>query len=114
MPSTAAARRPTTRARDRTQRLLIDAAVRVFARKGFHASRVGDIAEEAGVAHGLLYTHGRQLGSFHGFDCSAIAMQIAGGMLASALGRWKPQQAIAQLPLMAYRERQHFLLRICV
>jgi AcrR family transcriptional regulator len=27
----------------------------VFARKGFHASRVGDIAEEAGVAHGLLY-----------------------------------------------------------
>ena len=32
-----------------------DAAVRVFARKGFHASRVGDIAEEAGVAHGLLY-----------------------------------------------------------
>jgi len=29
--------------------------VRVFARKGYHASRVGDIAEEAGVAHGLLY-----------------------------------------------------------
>ena len=29
--------------------------MRVFARKGFHATRVGDIAEEAGVAHGLLY-----------------------------------------------------------
>jgi len=29
--------------------------VRVFARKGYHASRVGDIAEEAGVAYGLLY-----------------------------------------------------------
>jgi TetR/AcrR family fatty acid metabolism transcriptional regulator len=29
--------------------------VRVFAHKGFHTSRVGDIAEEAGVAHGLLY-----------------------------------------------------------
>jgi len=29
--------------------------VRVFARKGFHTCRVGDIAEEAGVAHGLLY-----------------------------------------------------------
>ena len=37
------------------RRQLLDAAVRVFARKGFHASRVGDIAEEAGVAHGLLY-----------------------------------------------------------
>jgi TetR/AcrR family transcriptional regulator, fatty acid metabolism regulator protein len=32
-----------------------DAAVRVFARKGFHSARVGDIAAEAGVAHGLLY-----------------------------------------------------------
>ena len=32
-----------------------DAAVRVFARKGFHAARVGDIAAEAGVAHGLMY-----------------------------------------------------------
>jgi TetR/AcrR family transcriptional regulator, fatty acid metabolism regulator protein len=37
------------------RRLILDAAVRVFAQKGFHTSRVGDIAEEAGVAHGLLY-----------------------------------------------------------
>jgi TetR/AcrR family transcriptional regulator, fatty acid metabolism regulator protein len=37
------------------RRQILAAAVRVFARKGFHASRVGDIAEEAGVAHGLLY-----------------------------------------------------------
>ncbi len=37
------------------RRQILDAAVRVFARKGFHTSRVGDIAAEAGVAHGLLY-----------------------------------------------------------
>jgi TetR/AcrR family fatty acid metabolism transcriptional regulator len=37
------------------RRLILDAAVRVFASKGYHTSRVGDIAEEAGVAHGLLY-----------------------------------------------------------
>src|SRR5205085_4259161 len=37
------------------RRLILDAAVRVFARKGFHSSRVGDIAQDAGVAHGLLY-----------------------------------------------------------
>ena len=37
------------------RRVILDAAVRVFARKGYHTSRVGDIAEEAGVAHGLLY-----------------------------------------------------------
>jgi len=29
--------------------------VRVFARSGYHGARVGDIAAEAGVAHGLLY-----------------------------------------------------------
>ena len=29
--------------------------MRVFARKGYHTSRVGDIASEAGIAHGLLY-----------------------------------------------------------
>ena len=39
---------------DRRQRIL-DAAVRVFARSGYHGARVGDIAGEAGVAHGLLY-----------------------------------------------------------
>jgi AcrR family transcriptional regulator len=37
------------------RRLILEAAVRVFARSGYHTSRVGDIAEEAGVAHGLLY-----------------------------------------------------------
>ncbi len=37
------------------RRQLLDAAVRVFARQGFHASRVSDIATEAGVAHGLVY-----------------------------------------------------------
>ena len=42
-------------ASEEKRRLILDAAVRVFARKGFHTSRVGDIAEEAGVAHGLLY-----------------------------------------------------------
>ncbi len=35
--------------------MILDAAVRVFANKGYHTSRVGDIAEEAGVAYGLLY-----------------------------------------------------------
>jgi TetR/AcrR family transcriptional regulator, fatty acid metabolism regulator protein len=42
-------------AAEEKRRVILDAAVRVFARRGFHTSRVGDIAEEAGVAHGLLY-----------------------------------------------------------
>jgi TetR/AcrR family transcriptional regulator, fatty acid metabolism regulator protein len=44
-----------TTAAEEKRRVILDAAARVFARKGFHTSRVGDIAEEAGVAHGLLY-----------------------------------------------------------
>jgi AcrR family transcriptional regulator len=42
-------------AQEAKRRQLLDAAVRVFARKGFHTARVGDVAEEAGVSHGLLY-----------------------------------------------------------
>lgn len=37
------------------RRLILDAAVKVFARQGFHACRVSDIADEADVAYGLVY-----------------------------------------------------------
>lgn len=37
------------------RRLILDAAIRVFARQGFHTCRVSDIADEAGVAYGLVY-----------------------------------------------------------
>jgi TetR/AcrR family fatty acid metabolism transcriptional regulator len=40
--------------RDKRKQIL-DAAIRVFADHGYHRARVGDIAEDAGVAHGLLY-----------------------------------------------------------
>ena len=41
-------------ARKRRQ-LILDAAVRMFARQGFHACRGADIADEDGVAYGLVY-----------------------------------------------------------
>ena len=37
------------------RRQILDAAVRVFARQGFNACRVSDIAREANVAYGLVY-----------------------------------------------------------
>jgi AcrR family transcriptional regulator len=37
------------------RRVILDAAVHVFARQGFHSCRVSDIADEAGVAYGLVY-----------------------------------------------------------
>jgi len=37
------------------RRVILDPAVPVFARQGFHTCRVSDIADEAGVAYGLVY-----------------------------------------------------------
>ncbi len=52
-PSVVAGTRAKTAADKR--RAILDAGVRVFARQGFHACRVADIADEAGVAYGLVY-----------------------------------------------------------
>ncbi|MSO42547.1 MAG: TetR/AcrR family transcriptional regulator, partial [Solirubrobacterales bacterium] len=37
------------------RRVILEAAIRVFAQQGFHNCRVSDIAAEAGVAYGLVY-----------------------------------------------------------
>jgi TetR/AcrR family transcriptional regulator, fatty acid metabolism regulator protein len=50
--------RPPEAAPDK-RRLILDAAVRVFARRGFNGCRVSDIADEAGVAYGLVYHYFR-------------------------------------------------------
>ena len=42
-------------AQEEKRRRILEAAVRAFARKGYHACRVGEIATEAGVAYGLVY-----------------------------------------------------------
>jgi TetR/AcrR family fatty acid metabolism transcriptional regulator len=61
--SSLSARRPrraasarTPRGGDKRERIL-DAAVRVFARKGFHATRVSEVAKAAGVADGTIYLY---------------------------------------------------------
>ncbi len=43
--------------RGRTEKrdLILDAAITVFARQGYHGARVSDIAREAGIAYGLVY-----------------------------------------------------------
>lgn len=52
----------TTRQRRKSEarrRQILAAAVEVFAEKGFHTSRVSDIATRAGVAYGLVYHYFR-------------------------------------------------------
>jgi len=48
-----------TRRSLRTRERILAAATEVFARRGFHGSRVADIAEQAGIAYGLVYHHFR-------------------------------------------------------
>jgi AcrR family transcriptional regulator len=43
----------------RTRERIVAAAIEVFARRGLHGARVADIAEEAGIAYGLVYHHFR-------------------------------------------------------
>lgn len=52
-----AARDPLTERGRRTRSALISAARRVFERKGYPDTRMADIAAEAGVAHGTVYTY---------------------------------------------------------
>jgi TetR/AcrR family transcriptional regulator, fatty acid metabolism regulator protein len=71
-----------TPAAEEKRRLLLDAAVKVFARKGYHAARVGDIAKEAGVAYGLLYHYFRSKDEI----LETIFRETWGAMLASVRG----------------------------
>ncbi|WP_203291935.1 TetR/AcrR family transcriptional regulator [Maricaulis parjimensis] len=43
--------------KDETRAKLVTAGASVFAQKGLEGTRIGDIAREAGVAMGTLYTH---------------------------------------------------------
>jgi TetR/AcrR family transcriptional regulator, fatty acid metabolism regulator protein len=47
---------PSRRGGDKRERIL-SAAVRVFAKNGFHATRVSDVAKAAGVADGTIYLY---------------------------------------------------------
>jgi TetR/AcrR family transcriptional regulator, fatty acid metabolism regulator protein len=44
-----------TTIQEERRRQILDAAVRTFARKGYHGCRVSDVARDAGVAYGLVY-----------------------------------------------------------
>jgi len=51
--------RPASRVRARTKALLLDAALRLFARQGVGATAIHEITAEAGVANGTFYNYFR-------------------------------------------------------
>jgi TetR/AcrR family fatty acid metabolism transcriptional regulator len=54
-PASGAAGSAAPGARRDKRALILDAAIKVFAAKGYHGSRVSDIAREADIAYGLVY-----------------------------------------------------------
>jgi len=85
-----------SRAEDKP-RLILDAAVRVFAERGYEATRVGDIAKQAGVAYGLVYHY---YGSKDAV-LDAVFREAWGRLLAAvALAEQTGQDAAEQLELV--------------
>jgi TetR/AcrR family transcriptional regulator, fatty acid metabolism regulator protein len=68
-----------TTVQEERRRQILEAAVRAFARRGYHGCRVSDVASEAGVAYGLVYHY---YGSKEAL-LDAIFRQTWGAMLAT-------------------------------
>ncbi len=43
--------------KEQKREAILDSAIKVFAEKGFHGSRISDVAKEAGVAEGTIYLY---------------------------------------------------------
>ena len=84
-------------AADAKRQVILDAAVRVFARQGYDATPVADIAAEAGVAYGLVYHY------FGSKDAvlEAVFREQWGRLLAAvALAEETGETAVEQLDLV--------------
>lgn len=96
------------RARSDKRERILDAAIKVFARSGYHGSRISDIAREAGIAYGLVYHYFKNKEEILG----SIFEQRWGGFLEALEGiAAEPTSAedrlvsVAALMLSAYRVR---------
>jgi AcrR family transcriptional regulator len=95
MSAAAASRRPTTRARVRTKRLLVDAALRVFARKGAGAAALHEVAAEAGVSNGTFYNYFRSRDELLAAASLALAERLSADITASSVGVGDPAERVA-------------------
>lgn len=95
---------------------ILDAAAKVFAEKGFHAATIKNIATEAGIAHGSIYTYFE--------NKTALLLGIFDRMKASIMQENSPLaldaidvRAFIQmilLPLMGLKKDNFALFRIVV
>jgi TetR/AcrR family fatty acid metabolism transcriptional regulator len=94
-------------AADDKRRLILDAAVRVFATQGYEASRVGDVAKEAGVAYGLVYHYfGSKDAVLEAVFREQWGRLLAAVALAEETGETAPEQLelVVKIVLRAWRD----------
>jgi TetR/AcrR family transcriptional regulator, fatty acid metabolism regulator protein len=82
------------RAADKRRRIL-DAAVSVFARKGYFAARVSDVAKKAGVADGTIYLYFQ--------DKQDILVRLFDEVMSEHVGQ--AREAVRELPSVPERLR---------
>jgi TetR/AcrR family transcriptional regulator, fatty acid metabolism regulator protein len=98
------------------RRLILDAAVRVFARSGYEASPVGDVAKEAGVAYGLVYHYfGSKDAVLEAVFREAWGRLLAAVALAEETGRDAAEQLalVVKIVLRSWRDEPD-LVRLLV
>jgi AcrR family transcriptional regulator len=90
----ATAEAPLPRKSDRTRRALLDAAARLFARKGYAGTNLAEIAAEAGIKTGSVYYHFAskdelvsevlRFGTAHSHECARAAVEALGAHASAA------------------------------
>ena len=86
---------------------ILAAAVRVFAAQGYEASRVGDVAREAGVAYGLVYHYfGSKDAVLEAVFREQWGRLLAAVALAEETGETAPEQLelVVKIVLRAWRD----------
>jgi AcrR family transcriptional regulator len=99
------------------RRLILDAAVRVFARQGFNQCRVSDIADEAGVAYGLVYHYFRskdQVLDTLFLERWNVMLDVIGDIDGQELAARDKLQAIASFIVDSYRHDPELMKVIIV
>ena len=112
MPPRSTAESERSRAGRDKRQLILDAAIKVFARNGYHGSRVSDIAREAGIAYGLVYPYFKNKEEVLDtiFDEQWSAFLEAIQAIADGGGRTDDKLlSVAALILNAYRVRRDWV-----
>jgi AcrR family transcriptional regulator len=101
--------------KDARREAILDAARRVFARKGLAATRIGDIAAEADISQGLLYHYFPNKEALFTAIVEGALRETAGmttGALEAAGSAWERLQHLCEQMLAGVLEYPDYLLVI--